>query len=278
MATHHFNPANVDLPEPNPLYFSYQQMLADSATLLHSHPWGQLNMISLGIMEIVLGEQRLVAPADYLIWVPADLEHTSYNEQALDYTSIYVSHQLAAKLPPEPRLLLLTPLIRALLADFCERQTGHMGDAWDQHQAELLVERLARTRCQESYLPMSQDKLLAPMLAVLHGDPADPRTLAQWAGQLHTTERTLARRCLRELGMSFGQWRVRLRLLKALAWLKGDMPIQEISWRLGYSSTSAFIAMFNRALGCSPQRYRLQSAGHHPQVVVGKPADGMLTY
>ena len=39
------------------------------------------------------------------------------------------------------------------------------------------------------------------------------------------------------------------------------MPIQEISWRLGYSSTSAFIAMFNRALGCSPQRYRLQSAG-----------------
>ena len=278
MATHHFNPANIDLPEPNPLYFSYQQMLADSATLLHSHPWGQLNMISLGIMEIVLGEQRLVAPADYLIWVPADLEHTSYNEQALDYTSIYVSHQLAAKLPPEPRLLLLTPLIRALLADFCERQIGHMGDAWDQHQAELLVERLARTRCQESYLPMSQDKLLAPMLAVLHGDPADPRTLAQWAGQLHTTERTLARRCLRELGMSFGQWRVRLRLLKALAWLKGDMPIQEISWRLGYSSTSAFIAMFNRALGCSPQRYRLQSAGRHPQVVVGKPADGMLTY
>ncbi|TNH85773.1 helix-turn-helix transcriptional regulator [Aeromonas sobria] len=278
MATHHYQPVDVDLPAPNPLYFSYQQVLADSATVLHSHPWGQLNMISLGIMEIVLGEQRLVAPADYLIWVPADLEHTSYNEQALDYTSIYVSHQLAAKLPPEPRLLLLTPLIRALLADFCERKIGHMADAWDQHQAELLVEKLTRTRSQENYLPMSQDKLLAPMLAVLHSDPADPRTLAQWAGQLHTTERTLARRCLRELGMSFGQWRSRLRLLKALAWLKGDMPIQEISWRLGYGSTSAFIAMFNRELGGSPQRYRLQSAGRHPPVVVGKPADGMLTY
>ncbi len=260
MATHHFQPVDVVLPAPNPLYFSYQQMLADSATVLHSHPWGQLNMISLGIMEIELGDQRLVAPADYLIWVPAGLDHTSYNEQTLDYTSIYVSHELAAKLPPEPRLLLLTPLIRALLSDFCERRVGHMVDEWDQHQAELLVERLARTRCQESYLPMSQDKLLAPMLAALHSDPADPRTLAQWAGQLHTTERTLARRCLRELGMSFGQWRARLRLLKALAWLKGDMPIQEIGWRLGYGSTSAFIAMFNRELGCSPQRYRLQSA------------------
>ncbi len=122
--------------------------------------------------------------------MPADLDHTAYNEQALDYTSIYVSHEWSARLPPEPRLLLMTPLIRALLSDFCERRVGHMMDEWDQRQAELLVARLARTRCQESYLPMSQDKLLAPMLAVLHHDPANPRTLAQWAGQLHTTERT----------------------------------------------------------------------------------------
>ncbi|HHQ4552729.1 helix-turn-helix transcriptional regulator [Aeromonas allosaccharophila] len=258
MVAHHYHSTDSELPAPNPLYFRYQQLRADSITSLHSHPWGQLSMISLGVMEMELGAQRLVAPADYLIWVPADLDHTAYNEQALDYTSIYVSHEWSARLPPEPRLLLMTPLIRALLSDFCERRVGHMMDEWDQRQAELLVARLARTRCQESYLPMSQDKLLAPMLAVLHHDPADPRTLAQWAGQLHTTERTLARRCLRELGMNFGQWRARLRLLKALAWLKGDLPIQEISWRLGYGSTSAFIAMFNRELGCSPQRYRQQ--------------------
>ena len=61
--------------------------------------------------------------------------------------------------------------------------------------------------------------------------------------------------------MNFGQWRARLKLLKALAWLKGELPVQEIGWRLGYGSTSAFIAMFNRELGCSPQRYRQQLGG-----------------
>ncbi len=248
------------LAPPNPLYFRYSQIQAGNACLAHSHPWGQLSLISLGVMEIVVGEQRLVAPADYLIWVPAGLEHASYNQQALDYTSIYVSDTLARRLPDEPRLLELTPLLKALLADFCDRRIGHMGDDWDVRQAELLVEKLTHTRRQDSYLPMSQDKLLAPMLAALHSDPADPRTLAQWAGQLHSTERTLARRCVRELGMNFGQWRARLRLLKALAWLKGELPIQEIGWRLGYGSTSAFIAMFNRELGCSPQRYRQQLA------------------
>lgn len=37
-----------------------------------------------------------------------------------------------------------------------------MQDEWDVRQAELLVEKLTRTRCQDSYLPMSQDKLLSP--------------------------------------------------------------------------------------------------------------------
>ncbi|MGE6159892.1 AraC family transcriptional regulator [Aeromonas salmonicida] len=261
MALHHYHSTDIALPEPNPLYLRYQQIQAESACAPHSHPWGQLSLISLGVMEIVLDQHRLVAPADYLIWVPADLEHASYNQQALDYTSIYVNHALAARLPAEPCLLEMTPLIRAMLADFCERKLGHMQDEWDVRQAELLVEKLTRTRCQDSYLPMSQDKLLAPMLAALRSDPADPRTLAQWAEQLHTTERTLARRCVRELGMNFGQWRARLKLLKALAWLKGELPVQEIGWRLGYGSTSAFIAMFNRELGCSPQRYRQQLGG-----------------
>lgn len=261
MALHHYHSMDIALPEPNPLYLRYQQIQAESACAPHSHPWGQLSLISLGVMEIVLDQHRLVAPADYLIWVPADLEHASYNQQALDYTSIYVNHALAARLPAEPCLLEMTPLIRAMLADFCERKLGHMQDEWDVRQAELLVEKLTRTRCQDSYLPMSQDKLLAPMLAALRSDPADPRTLAQWAEQLHSTERTLARRCVRELGMNFGQWRARLKLLKALAWLKGELPVQEIGWRLGYGSTSAFIAMFNRELGCSPQRYRQQLGG-----------------
>ena len=58
--------------------------------------------------------------------------------------------------------------------------------------------------------------------------------------------------------MSLGQWRTRLRLVKALDWLRGEMPVQEIAWRLGYTSTSAFIAMFQREQGGAPQRYRQQ--------------------
>ncbi|MEV3815796.1 AraC family ligand binding domain-containing protein, partial [Aeromonas salmonicida] len=105
MALHHYHSTDIALPEPNPLYLRYQQIQAESACAPHSHPWGQLSLISLGVMEIVLDDHRLVAPADYLIWVPADLEHASSNQQALDYTSIYLNHALASSLPAEPCLL-----------------------------------------------------------------------------------------------------------------------------------------------------------------------------
>ena len=199
MAIRHYHPTDLHLPEPNPLYLRYQQIQAESACAPHSHPWGQLSLISLGVMEIVLDDHRLVAPVPTSsgcrrIWnTPPTTSRPSTTPPS---TSITPWRRAAT----EPRLLQMTPLIRAILADFCDRKLGHMADEWDVRQAELLVEKLTRTRCQDSYLPMSQDKLLAPMLAALYSDPADPRTLAQWAEQLHTTERTLARRCVRNWG------------------------------------------------------------------------------
>ena len=153
------------LADPNPLYFRYSQIQGGNACTEHTHPWGQLSLISLGVMVVEVGEERLVAPPDYLIWVPADLPHSAFNEQTLDYTSIYVSHALAPRLPREPQLLALTPLLRALLEDFTQRRVGHMEDECDARQGELFIEKLARTRCQPSYLPQSRDRLLAPLLA-----------------------------------------------------------------------------------------------------------------
>ena len=151
------------LADPNPLYFRYRQIQWGNACAEHTHPWGQLSLISLGVMVVEVGGERLVAPADYLIWVPANLPHSAFNEQTLDYTSIYVSHALAPRLPREPQLLELTPLLRALLEDFTQRRVGHLEDEWDARQGELFIEKLARTRCQPSYLPQSRDRLLAPL-------------------------------------------------------------------------------------------------------------------
>ena len=107
-----------------------------------------------------------------------------------------------------------------------------------------------------SYLPNSQDSVLAPVLKALEADPSDNRTFAEFALDANNTERTLARRCERYLGMSLGEWRQRLRVVRALPLLEAGQKVETIGLGLGYGSASAFIVMFKRLMGVTPDEFR----------------------
>jgi AraC-like DNA-binding protein len=253
-----YSDTDQHLPPPAPLYFRHEQFLANTDFEWHVHPWGQINRISLGILELQLPDRTLAAPAEYLVWIPADVAHAAHIRQALDYVSVYVAPALAAQLPPQPCLIPQTPLLRALLDDFCQRGVTAMVDEWDTLQAQLLVQRMVQAGSLGDYLPDSHDRLLRPVLQALRAQPGDNTTLASWAARVHSTERTLARRFQRLLGMSFAAWRNRVRLLQALAWLKAGRTVADIAAELGYATPSAFIAMFSRHTGMTPERYRRQ--------------------
>ena len=59
--------------------------------------------------------------------------------------------------------------------------------------------------------------------------------------------------------MSFGEWRQRLRFLAAIEALESPRSVQDIGFDMGYSTASAFIAMFQRQAGCTPEQYRRQA-------------------
>jgi AraC-like DNA-binding protein len=63
--------------------------------------------------------------------------------------------------------------------------------------------------------------------------------------------------------MSFGAWRRQLRLLRSLERLASGEAVTSVALSLGYESTSAFIAMFRRSLGCTPARYFRETGGAH---------------
>jgi AraC-like DNA-binding protein len=52
-----------------------------------------------------------------------------------------------------------------------------------------------------------------------------------------------------ETGMTFGQWRQQVRIIKALKRLAMNEPVTAVAIELGYDSLSAFISMFKKALG-----------------------------
>jgi transcriptional regulator GlxA family with amidase domain len=209
-------------------------------------------------MELKLAHSHYLAPPQYGIWLPPDVEHIGMNRHEASHCSLYLSRELCRTLPRTTCALAVSPLVKALLEHLREHEVNQPRTSGERRLLRVLIDQLAVAPQQGSYLPMSDDPLLSQVLTALEKDPADGRSLAQWAKQVHTTERTLERRCQQHLGLSFSDWRQRLRVVKALAMLELGRSVEAIALDLGYSSASAFIAMFRRMTGTTPDKVRGQ--------------------
>lgn len=124
--------------------------------------------------------------------------------------------------------------------------------------AQVLLDLLEETQVLTSYLPSAQNPLLQPMLLEMSTHPGSPATLAQWALRLNLTERTLIRKFIQDTGLTYGEWKRRARFLSAVSQLKSGMTVEAVGLALGYSTSSAFIAMFKRECGTTPEQFRRQ--------------------
>lgn len=237
-------------------YLRYDEFSAGSRADWHSHTWGHLNYAAHGNMEVEVPGARYLTPPQQAIWVPPGVPHSSTLQHAVLYRAFYIEPALCAALPQRVCVVQVSPILKAVLSDMAARDIRRPEAPADVRLAQVLADELARAPIQDSYLPGASTEALARVLEALQADPADHRSVAEWAEQVHLTERTLARHCQRELGMSLGEWRQRLRFLCAVDRLEAGQVVQQIAFDLGYSTASAFIAMFQREAGVSPEHYR----------------------
>jgi AraC-like DNA-binding protein len=104
-------------------------------------------------------------------------------------------------------------------------------------------------------LPLASDKRVRRVGDALLENPADERSLEDWALQVGASARTLARLFVNETGLTFAEWRRQVRLLEAIDRLGKGQAVTRVALDLGYESPSAFIAMFRRTLGAPPGKY-----------------------
>lgn len=124
----------------------------------------------------------------------------------------------------------------------------------------VVLERLARC---EAVRIDQVDGTSNPALAVaqaLFRDPADATSLTEWACEFHVSAKTLQRNFEREFDTTFTAWRTATRMRAAAAMLR-DLSVTDTAHRVGYASTSAFVAAFTRQFGTTPGRSTSQILG-----------------
>lgn len=249
---------------PSAIYFRTALMPAGTAYPAHRHPWGEFVYSFSGVMEITLANEHFIALPQYGIWLPPNVEHNALNQREACHCSLYIAQPLSDRLPSTACALTVTPLIRALLETLHSAPPGMIQTDEDSRLLHVLLDRLSQTSAVHTYLPGSTDPMLAPILEALRHDPADARSLSAWAASVHATERTLLRRCHRDLGMSLAEWKQRLKVMCSVEWLKNGISVEAIALDLGYNSSSSFISMFRKVTGETPDEYRRKSKRPSP--------------
>lgn len=104
-------------------------------------------------------------------------------------------------------------------------------------------------------LPHLSDPRAVRLAEILMTDPSDAKTLTQLCGMASASKRSIERLFQQEIGMTFGKWRRQLRLMQGLRLLADGAKLTHGALESGYSTRSAFIAMFRRVLGTTPTAY-----------------------
>jgi len=253
------DPLGRPLPDPDHPVVGFANLYRDGhETAFHDHAHAQLLYALSGLMRIETVHGVWVVPPQRAVWIPAGVAHRVTMVGEVQMRSLYVLRDLEG-LPGACQVISVSPLLRELIAAFTSviHDTAFQGPI--SRLASVILDLLRAPVLALLHLPMPRAPRLRPIVEAILADPADPRRLKDWARVAGASARTLARLFEAETGMGFSAWRQQVRLQAALARLSAGEAVTSVAFAVGYESPSAFIAMFRRVLGASPQKYLRES-------------------
>ncbi|EFG05277.1 DNA-binding domain-containing protein, AraC-type [Streptomyces clavuligerus] len=240
------------------------------------HPRHLLARVPGGLLAVRTGAGAWLLPPSTALWIPAGVPHAT----AVLTTPAAPSAPAA---PPAPTAVAAARISGPVVDLAADPLTTTGPGTWRDPTAvrvepllSALIDHLgrpgltpdARRRAEEVVLDVlvplpvisvaaaePQDPRARAVARALAGDPRDNRGLPAWGSQVGASARTLARLFIAETGLTFGQWRERLRMQAAMPLLASELPIEAVARRVGYGSASSFVAAFHRIVGLTPRQY-----------------------
>jgi AraC-like DNA-binding protein len=197
-------------------------------------------------------------PTGRAVFIPASRAHAIRMWGTVEMRTLYFSPTLTGFKSPGCRAVEVTPLLRELILRTVERTGLDSRSAHDARLVGLLEDEVlaAMTEGADSplALPMPNDERALAVARHVLEKPFMNQSVDDLSKQHGVTRRTLERRFRDEIGMSFGMWRQKARLLDSIRLLAEGTSVTEAALDCGYSSVSAYIAAFKGTFGHTPGR------------------------
>jgi AraC-like DNA-binding protein len=224
----------------------------------HFHEEDQLVHAVSGVMTVRSPGGTWVVPPQRAIWVPSRQPHAIDIAGVVLMKTVYLAPGLVRGLPPTCCVVNVTPLLRELIVRACD--TASLDSTGQVHLVGLLVDELRAAPAVPLQLPNPRDPRALRIARMLLDDPGDDRPLDELCRAVGASKRTIERVFRAETKLTYGKWRQQLSLLHAMRRLAAGAKVSTAAVDAGYSSASAFVSMFRRALGTTPGEYFREGA------------------
>lgn len=235
---------------------TYSETL-EHAKCAHSHAHSRAQIISCdrGIMEVHTPHTIWTVNPLQSVFIASMEEHQVYFPDHVTVLTAFVDESKLPPLPTQSFAFEPSSFFNSLLVKIVSFSNPSEPTDTQFRILEVFLDELALLTPSTTYLPTSQNLRLKPILDSLKTDLSTKHTLAYYAQKSYMSSRTLSRLFQKELGMSFGDWKMRLKLMEAVKLLGEEKSIKEIALDLGYENVSSFITAFKNYFGKTPTNY-----------------------
>jgi AraC-like DNA-binding protein len=221
----------------------------------HFHDEDQVVFAAKGVMTIRTVQGIWMVPPLRAVWIPGREVHSIAMSGSVLMRTLYFAPRFARSMPKKCFVLNVSPLLRELIFFACNQPVWKFRIPMDRRVIEIIVDQLASAKAVPLQLPQPRDPRAMRVVEFLLKSPSDSRTLRELCRKSGASKRTIERIFVEETAMTLGKWRQQLRLLHAMRLLASGEKILTVALESGYNSPSAFISLFRKSLGQTPNKY-----------------------
>ncbi|MFJ7417579.1 AraC family transcriptional regulator [Streptomyces uncialis] len=217
-----------------------------------SHPEPELLWSGTGNVTVEAAGHVWLVPPALGIWLPAGMPHRVKASAGTVTYATFLNPGLTTSVSPTVTGIPMSRLLREILL---HNQREEMPDEARLRLQQVGVDLVRPVQAASLDIPLPKTPELRSVADRIIADPADDRTTEEWARELGLSGRTLMRWFQRDTGVSLTQWRILVRVRRALIDIAAGTPVVAVSRRLGYANPSTFIDLFRQVTGHTPAAY-----------------------
>ncbi|WP_460931086.1 AraC family transcriptional regulator [Shinella zoogloeoides] len=206
----------------------------------HSHRRGQFLLIKDGFMTARVPSASFIVPNGYGLLIAPNVPHTVTAHGRVAMQSLYIEANDTPQVNWEPiRVIPMSALLSAAISALLGEPVLYDVEGRGGHLVALILEEIASAEESPFALPMPTDRRLQKLCNDLADTPSIDFDIDHWADRLGMSRRTMTRRFRTETGMSFSEWRRRMRMAHVMRRRAEGARLDEAAVDVGYRSLSA---------------------------------------